>query len=85
MGGRAIAAVLTASVLVGGLVIIDGFTRTDWGQIAVIRNGGPLDNRQFRQVVPPGSSLTWTGMFSQTHPIPRKSAFLHHQCQPQDG
>jgi len=82
MGGRAIAAVLTASVLVGGLVIIDGFTRTDGGQIAVIRNGGPLDNRQFRQVVPPGSSLTWTGMFSQTHPYPGSQRFYTISANP---
>jgi regulator of protease activity HflC (stomatin/prohibitin superfamily) len=33
--------------------------------VAVVRNGGPLDNRRIRQVMPSGSQLTWTGWFSQ--------------------
>jgi hypothetical protein len=62
--------------------IFNGFTRADGGQIAVIRNGGPLDNRQFRQVVPPGSSLTWTGLFSQTHPYPGSQRFYTISADP---
>ena len=81
-GGRALAAVLAVSAVVGGLVLFDGFTRTDGGQIAVIRNGGPLDNRQFRQVVPPGSSLTWTGMFSQRHAYPGSQRFYTISADP---
>ena len=81
-GGRALAAVLIASAVVGGFIVVSGFTRTDGGQIAVIRNAGPLDNRQFRQVVPPGSSLTWTGMFSQTHPYPGSQRFYTISADP---
>jgi hypothetical protein len=78
----AVAVFLIVSALVGGLLLFDGFTRTDGGQIAVIRNGGPLDNRQFRQVVAPGSSLTWTGMFSQTHPYPGSQRFYTISANP---
>lgn len=82
LGGRAIGAVLLVAALVGGFVVLEGFTRTDGGQIAVIRNAGPLDNRQFRQVVPPGSSLTWTGLFSQTHPYPGSQRFYTISADP---
>ena len=79
---QAVAAVLVLTALIGGLIIFNGFTRTDGGQIAVIRNGGPLDNRQFRQVVAPGSSLTWTGLFSQTHPYPGSQRFYTISADP---
>jgi regulator of protease activity HflC (stomatin/prohibitin superfamily) len=75
-------AVLTVTALIVGVVFFNGFTSTDGGQIAVIRNGGPLDNRQFRQVVAPGSSLTWTGLFSQTHPYPGSQRFYTISADP---
>jgi hypothetical protein len=70
----AILAVLGAALLLFGL--FGAFTATDGGTISVIRNGGLLDNRAVRpidgrpQIVPPGSSLTYTGMFSSAHPYP---------------
>ena len=36
----------------------------------VVRNGGPFDDKQIRQVVPNGSGNTWVGFFSQAHPYP---------------
>lgn len=77
-----IAGALTVAALVGGVVVFNGFTRTDGGQIVVIRNSGPLDNRQFRQVVSPGSSLTWTGLFSQSHPYPGSQRFYTISADP---
>lgn len=50
-------------------------TKTQGGEIAVIRNGGPLDNNRIRQVVPPASSLTWTGVFSVKHSYPAQQRF----------
>jgi regulator of protease activity HflC (stomatin/prohibitin superfamily) len=82
LGGRATGVVLVVIALVGGFVISNGFTRTDGGQIAVIRNAGPLDNRQFRQVVNPGSSLTWTGLFSENHPYPGSQRFYTISADP---
>jgi regulator of protease activity HflC (stomatin/prohibitin superfamily) len=81
--GPVFAAGLAVSALVVGSVFFNGFTITDGGQIAVIRNGGPLDNRQFRQVVSPGSSLTWTGLFSQRHPYPGSQRFYTISADPQ--
>jgi regulator of protease activity HflC (stomatin/prohibitin superfamily) len=40
--------------------------RQDIGHVGVIRNGGPLDKRNIRQIVNPGSGLTWIGWFSQS-------------------
>jgi hypothetical protein len=72
VGGAAL--VTAAALAVIGL--LGAFTATDGGTISVIRNGGLLDNRAVRvvdgrpQIVPPGSSLTYTGMFSSEHPYP---------------
>jgi regulator of protease activity HflC (stomatin/prohibitin superfamily) len=40
--------------------------RQDIGHVGVIRNGGPFDKRNIRQIVNPGSGLTWIGWFSQS-------------------
>jgi regulator of protease activity HflC (stomatin/prohibitin superfamily) len=40
--------------------------RQDIGHVGVVRNGGPFDNRGIRQIVNPGSGLTWIGWFSQS-------------------
>jgi regulator of protease activity HflC (stomatin/prohibitin superfamily) len=39
--------------------------RQDGGHVGVVRNGGPTDNRRIRQVLMPGSGVTWIGLFSQ--------------------
>ena len=36
----------------------------------IIRNGGPFDDKQIRQVVPNGAGNTWIGFGSQAHPYP---------------
>lgn len=63
---------VVAVALVGAVLGVVGgaYTRTPGGEVAVIRNGGPLDNHRVRQVVPPASALTWTGLFSQDHRYP---------------
>jgi regulator of protease activity HflC (stomatin/prohibitin superfamily) len=35
------------------------------GYVGVVRNGGPLDDRNIRQILLPGQALTWTGLFSE--------------------
>lgn len=55
--------------------VTSGYTRTSGGQVAVIRNGGPLDNNKVRQVIPPGSSRQWTGLHSQKHLYPAAQRF----------
>jgi len=37
------------------------------GEVIVVRNGGPFDDKQIRQVVPNGSGNTWVGFFSEAH------------------
>jgi regulator of protease activity HflC (stomatin/prohibitin superfamily) len=58
-----------AAGIVGVLLIVAvsgaRVVRQDIGHVGVIRNGGPFDNRGIRQIVNPGSGLTWTGWFSQ--------------------
>jgi hypothetical protein len=79
----AVAAVL-AVVAVGALVA-SPFDRTAGGEVAVIRNGGPLDNRQFRQVIQPGSSLTYAGLFSQSHKYPAQQRYYTITSDPKRG
>ena len=60
----------TAVLAVMGVLILIGvsgvkFARQPLGYVGVVRNGGPLDNRQVRQILLPGSRITYTGLFSQ--------------------
>ncbi len=74
MVGGAIVFVLVLGVLVGACD--GGFTSTQGGERAVVRNGGPLDNKKIRQVIEPASSLTWTGLFSDAHKYPASQRYL---------
>lgn len=49
------------------------YSTPEGGQVIVVRNGGPLDNKQIRQVVPNGADNTWTGWMSEAHPYPADS------------
>lgn len=46
------------------------YTTPEAGEMGVVRNGGPLDNHNIRQVVPNGSGRTSNGLFSETHYYP---------------
>jgi len=61
------------------------FDKTDGGQIAVVRNGGPFDNNNIRQVIQPASSLTWTGWWSSTHKYPAQQRFYTITADPNAG
>jgi hypothetical protein len=61
------------------VVMLTGITvaRQDVGHVGVVRNGGPLDKRNIRQVLLPGQRLTWTGWFSQSaHEYPARHVEL---------
>ncbi|MEU8379947.1 SPFH domain-containing protein [Streptosporangium sp. NPDC048865] len=69
--GRSIAAAVFAIIAVIALIGVGGgFERTDPGQVAVVRDGGPLDDSGVRQVIPPDSGLTWVGLWSSVHSYP---------------
>lgn len=42
-----------------------GLARMDAGHVGVVRNGGPFDDRNIRQVLQPAQSITWTGWLSE--------------------
>jgi regulator of protease activity HflC (stomatin/prohibitin superfamily) len=67
--------VSTIVLIVFGSVLTSSMTKTAGGEIAVIRNGGPLDNNRVRQVVQPASSLTWVGLYSAVHRYPAQQRF----------
>lgn len=46
------------------------YSTPEGGQVIVVRNGGPLDDKQIRQVVPNGAGNTWTGWMSESHGYP---------------
>jgi regulator of protease activity HflC (stomatin/prohibitin superfamily) len=76
---RAPIAGAAALVAIVGLVVLIGFfhglTKTNGGEVAVIRNGGPFDNHRTRQVIDPASGLTWIGWWSQVHKYPAQQRF----------
>ena len=72
-GGSAV--VLFILAISGLTALFTGFDKTNGGEIAVVRNGGPLDNNKIRQIIDPASSLTWTGLWSNTHKYPAQQRF----------
>src|SRR5690242_19425131 len=74
-----VAALLAVPVLIGGL---GGLESTGGGEVAVVRDGGPLDDNQVRQVIDPGSGLTWTGLWSSTHLYPAQQRFYTITADP---
>jgi uncharacterized membrane protein YqiK len=91
LGGVGVAPKI-AGVVVGGIVLLvalialrTGFDKTAGGEIAVVRNGGPFDNNQIRQVVPPGSGLTWIGLYSTMHRYPAQQRLYTITSDPQRG
>jgi hypothetical protein len=69
--GLIAAGILALVLLVGGC---HGLRKEDAGHVGVVRNGGPFDNNRIRQIIQPGSNLTWTGWWSQrTHAYPAHS------------
>jgi len=73
LAGRAFLLVLVAVAAVATLPT--AVTKTAGGEVAVIRNGGPLNNNRIRRIVPPASGVTWIGFFSQKHPYPAQQRF----------
>lgn len=65
--------VLGIGLLTAIIVASRSTTKPEAGQIGVIRNGGPFDNRNIRGLVRSGSGLTWTGLMSTTHYYPVSS------------
>jgi regulator of protease activity HflC (stomatin/prohibitin superfamily) len=61
--------------VVAAAVLSTGVTKTAGGQIAVIRDGGPLSNNRIRQVIPPATGITWIGLYSQKHTYPAQQRF----------
>lgn len=66
------AAALAVTGIVGAVTSMES---TSGGEVAVVRNGGPLDDRGVRGVIPPGSGVTWTGLWSETHTYPSQQRF----------
>jgi regulator of protease activity HflC (stomatin/prohibitin superfamily) len=81
-----VAAAIGGIVLLNvGLSFSDAFDRTDGGQVAVVRNGGPFDDRNIRQVIQPASGLTWIGWYSESHKYPSQQRFYTITSDPKGG
>jgi regulator of protease activity HflC (stomatin/prohibitin superfamily) len=69
--------VAAVAVVIAGLTALGaGYGSTDGGHIAIVRNGGPLDNTKIRQVVLPGSGRTRIGLNSTMHKYPTSQRFF---------
>lgn len=66
-----IAAILIGIILLaGGCGAAKGLRSPGAGEIGVVRNGGPFDKKDIRQILPPASGLTYTGLYSTVHYYP---------------
>lgn len=61
---------IIVALIVGVTACATGFERPEAGKIGVVRNGGPFDDRNIREVLPPGASRSWVGILSNTHFYP---------------
>lgn len=69
--GLTIAGLVTVVAFIAAANIAASFDKTDGGEIAVVRNGGPFDNNKIRgDVIDPASGLTWIGFGSSLHKYP---------------
>lgn len=75
IGAVAVGAMAVVFALVLGLMVLSSFDKTQGGEIAVVRNGGPLDNNKIRQVIDPASARTYVGLFSSVHKYPAQQRF----------
>lgn len=72
-------------LLVLGLALMTSatgcYSTPEAGEIGVVRNGGPFDNKNIRQVVPNGAGNTWIGFSSEAHyyPIDTQQRFFKMQ------
>ncbi|CUU56115.1 SPFH domain / Band 7 family protein [Parafrankia irregularis] len=73
--GIAVLALLGIYLLVLGFSTLGSFDRTNGGEVAVVRNGGPLDNHRIRQVIAPASGRVWVGLYSDVHKYPAQQRF----------
>ncbi|GAA4583336.1 hypothetical protein GCM10023194_20380 [Planotetraspora phitsanulokensis] len=76
---RAIAILIVVALIVVAVPTVigafNGFERTSGGEVAVVRNGGLLDDNKVRQVIDPASGVTWVGWWSQLHRYPAQQRF----------
>jgi regulator of protease activity HflC (stomatin/prohibitin superfamily) len=73
LGAAGVAFLVVGLVLLIG--IFHGLTKTNGGEVAVVRNGGAFDNHRIRQVIQPASGLTWIGWWSSAHKYPAQQRF----------
>jgi hypothetical protein len=64
---RAFAGILLASCTLGASGCM---TTPEAGEIGIVRNGGPFDNHNIRQIIDNGSGNSWNGWLSETHYYP---------------
>jgi regulator of protease activity HflC (stomatin/prohibitin superfamily) len=57
-------ALLAAAAAVA--LTLGGFAREDPGHVGVVRNGGPQDRTEIRQMLLPGRRVAWSGWLSQS-------------------
>ncbi|GII80155.1 hypothetical protein Sru01_51370 [Sphaerisporangium rufum] len=71
--------VTVVAAAVTGLITLFGFfgglESTDGGEVGVVRDGGLFDDNRIRQVIDPGSGLTWVGWWSDVHRYPAQQRF----------
>ncbi|WP_211241385.1 SPFH domain-containing protein [Pseudonocardia spinosispora] len=64
------------SLLIVAYGWMTGYTKTDGGEIAVVRNGGFFDDNSIRDVIDPSSGLVYIGLWSNVHKYPAQQRFF---------
>lgn len=68
---RTLTRIIMAVFAVAMLASMTGcYSTPEGGETIVVRNGGPFDDRQIRQIVPNGAGNTWVGWASESRAYP---------------
>jgi hypothetical protein len=81
-------AALAVLALATALSLTGCYTKPQSGEIGVVRNGGPFDNHNIRQIIPNGAGTSWNGFASSTHYYPvdtQQRFFRMATCPEQDN
>lgn len=70
-----IAVVVVIGLIFGAVELFNGFTSTDGGHVAVVRNGGSFNNTKIKEVIQPGSGRKFIGVTSTVHQYPANQRF----------
>lgn len=85
MGAGCLGGLAVGLLAVWGLSAALSYESTTAGQVAVVRNGGPMASKSIKEIIPPGHGATYVGIFSTVHFYPATQSSYTITDDPKEG